>query len=250
MKKIINFLIKGLFISFLVLFFSCTQEEEKKEVSQTPVEELSPLLQQKEKEIEELKKKLEEANKETEGFKEKIKELTNRLSSLQSKFNSLHDEWEHRYHRQELVLAIFQIYNYVQQEGHLPDDLSPFLIEKDKWEYIKENERTFTLKSLIYPEIRYRGSISKVEIILRPPGEWKYVGRIIFEEERVAMILNEKTGETRFVKKGEWIETFRVDRIEEEGIYLISPRGKSVIPYTPESAGAISETPESSSPEI
>ncbi len=221
-----------LFLGLLLLISSCTpQKESKREKEKKVSQEIVAKIEEKERVIKELRERLGKAEEETEKFKEKIKELTNRLSSLQTRFNSISDEWEHRYYQQELVLAIFQIYNYVQQEGELPPDLTPIIVEKDKWKYTRNSDTNFTLQSLIYPEIKYTGSISKVERILRPPGEWRYVGKIVFEEEKVAMILNSKTGETRFVKKGDWVETFRVEKVEDEGIYLISPRGKSVIPY-------------------
>jgi len=131
-----------------------------------------------------------------------------------------------------MVLIIFQIYNYVQQEGKLPPDLSTFILDKGKWTYERLSDTAFNLSSRIYPEIRYSGSISTVERIIRPPSEWKYVGKMIFEHEMVGMILNKVTGDTRFVKKGDWVETFQIEKVAEEGIYLTSPRGKSVIPYT------------------
>ncbi|GEM_PF-2775119 len=224
---------------FLLIFLaSCSRSvPEKKQldeeaISQKVATEAEKILREKAGDIYSFASKLSEIEKKNSALQEKIVELNNLISSLQNRLSSQADEWDHKYFQQQMVLIIFQIYNYVQQEGELPPDLSPFLLDKDKWTYQKLSDTNFNIRSKVYPEIRYSGSISVVERILRPPSEWKYVGKVTFEKGMAAMILNEETGDTRFVKEGDWVGTFQVKKVSNEGIYLTSPRGKSVIPYS------------------
>ncbi len=237
-KKMNKKLIYIVIISFVSFFLSsCSRSVPKKrlsekEVKKTVASENKKVLEEKEALVNGLIEKLSEVEKKNSELRERVSALSNSVSSLQNRISSQEDDWNHRYFQQQMVLIIFQIYNYVQQEGNLPSDLSSFILDRDKWHYEKVSDTNFTLRSKVYPEIRYSGSISTVERIVRPPSEWKYVGRLTFQNEMVGMILNEGTGDTRFIKKGDWVETFQVEKITKQGIHLISPRGKSVIPYT------------------
>ena len=237
-KKVIFSLVVS--IPFFALFLSsCSspapsdkKQLDEEEISRKVVAETEKVLQEKAKDIYGFLEKLSEVEKKNSELKEKIAELNNLISSLQSRISTQADEWDHKYFQQQMVLIIFQIYNYVQQEGELPPDLSTFILDKDKWSYEKISDTNFSIRCKIYPEIRYSGSISVVERIIRPPSEWKYIGKVSFETEMAAMILNEVTGDTRFVRKGDWVGRFQIQKVTDEGIYLTSPRGKSVIPYT------------------
>jgi len=223
------------FLITILIGFLLTSCSSRREVS--PQQRESDVLIQKEiKEkdlrIKTLEEELSKMKEENQELKEKLSSLGEEVSTFKTRMVNEINDWNRKYTQQALTLVIFQIFNYVQQEGTLPPDLSLLLVDQENWEYERISETDFTVRSRIFPEFRYSGSIKPVERIVAPPSDWIYTGQVIFQNQVVAMINNPSTGETRFVKKGDWIDTFQVEEVTPQAILLKSGNAKSRIPYT------------------